>query len=139
MDGRGRLEGAIAVAQQQDNRATAVRDRQVGDPVMIEVGHCHAVDIGAGGIRDLGLEGAVPVAQQDADEVVIVKVADQQIGVAVQVQVGGLDIFGTHPGDEDARPVCGDGRRHHQAPVAVAVAQQYHHPVGIVAPVVVVP
>jgi len=44
----------------------------------------HAFDLAADRIRDLGLEGAVSVAQQDADDVVRVKVADQQIGVAVE-------------------------------------------------------
>jgi len=85
------------------------------------------------------LEGAIPVTQQDTDDVVSTKVTDHQIGVAVQVQVGCRDIFGTRAGRVDTRPVSWKGGWHYEATVAIAVAQQYDHSIGIVTAVVVVP
>src|SRR5262249_19018775 len=84
----GRLEGAVAVAQQHAHVvAVAVDHGQVLFAVAVQVAGRHRNRAGAGGEVGLRLEGAVAVAQQHADGGVG-PVGDDEVGAAVAVDVG---------------------------------------------------
>ena len=66
--------------------AAVVRHGQVGLAVAVEVAHRHRRGVGADGVGDLRLEGAVAVAQEHADGVGA-GIGDGEVGLAVAVEV----------------------------------------------------
>jgi len=83
----GRLEGAVAVNQQQAHRfAPGVGDNEVRPAIAIDVGHHHR-DRQHIGVEVLsGLEGAVAVAQQHA-HIIGANVSGDQVKAAVPIDV----------------------------------------------------
>ena len=115
-----RLEGAVAPAQQdRDVAGVVVRDHDVGDAVAVEDRRSPARggnweardrglaagDEGADGELAGSLEGAVAVAQQHADRV-RQRVGDDQVELAVAVEVGQGDLRRPRPGREQQASYC---------------------------------
>src|SRR5437870_3448595 len=99
---RCRLDGPVAIAQQQRNTvgrgngaingATVVGDRQIQLAIEIEIAHREVPRIGARGEVECRQEGAIAVAQQHRDGAGI-NVRDHQIRLAIAIEVA----------DDDAR------------------------------------
>src|SRR5579872_4453026 len=92
---RGRLKGAIAVAQNNGNGpsatcgivwAVARRHREVRNAIPIEVACCNRVRIGASRVVDAGLETAIPVADKHT-HIVAAGIGNDQVQFLVSGQI----------------------------------------------------